>query len=144
MPKLLVIHGAGMNMRGKTQLDIFGPMKLPEYDQHIRQYAVEHGFDMEIFHSNVEGEVINKFYEANDKGVDACIINPAGFSSGYRALYAAMSQVTFPSIELHISNPARRGGQSEVAKVARGVIVGFGIFGYSLAMRGLKDMLARK
>ena len=45
MPKLLVIHGAGMNMRGKTQLDIFGPMKLPEYDQHIRQYAVEHGFD---------------------------------------------------------------------------------------------------
>lgn len=42
---------------------------------------------MEIFHSNVEGEVINKFYEANDKGVDACIINPAGFSSGYRALY---------------------------------------------------------
>ena len=73
-----MIHGAGMNMRGKVSLDIFGPMKLPEYDEHIRKYAAEHGFDVEIFHSNVEGEVINKFYDANDKGVEACIINPAG------------------------------------------------------------------
>jgi 3-dehydroquinate dehydratase II len=144
VPKLLVIHGAGMNMRGKVQLDVFGPMLLPEYDEHIRKFAGEHGFDVEIFHSNIEGEVINKFYEANDRGVDACIINPAGYSSGYRALYAAMSQVKFPTIELHISNPARRGNQSEVAKVARGVITGFGINGYSLAMRGLKDILAQK
>jgi 3-dehydroquinate dehydratase-2 len=144
MPKLLVIHGAGMNMRGKVQLDVFGPMKLPEYDEHIRKYAKELGFDLEIFHSNIEGEVINKFYEAEEQGVDACIFNPAGFSSGYRALYAAMSQVKFPSIELHISNPMRRGNQSEVAKVARGVIVGFGIFGYWMAMRGLQDILAKK
>ncbi len=143
MPKLLVIHGAGMNMRGKAQLDVFGPMLLAEYDEHIRKYAAEHGFEVEIFHSNIEGEVINKFYDANDKGVDACVINPAGYSSGYRALYAAMSQVKFPCIELHISNPMRRGNQSEVAKVTRGVIVGFGIFGYSLAMRGLKDILAK-
>jgi 3-dehydroquinate dehydratase-2 len=144
MPKLLVIHGAGMNMRGKVQLDVFGPMKLPEYDEHIRKYAKELGFDVEIFHSNIEGEVINKFYEAEERGVEACIFNPAGFSSGYRALYAAMSQVKFPSIELHISNPMRRGNQSEVAKVTRGVVVGFGIFGYWMAMRGLKDILSAK
>jgi len=144
VPKLLVIHGAGMNMRGKVQLDVFGPMKLPEYDEHIRKYAKELGFEVEIFHSNIEGEVINKFYEAEEKSFDACIINPAGYSSGYRALYAAMSQVKFPSIELHISNPARRGGQSEVAKVARGVITGFGIFGYWMAMRGLQDILSKK
>ena len=45
MPKsrVLVIHGAGMNMRGKAQLDVFGPMKLPEYDRHIRKYAGELG-----------------------------------------------------------------------------------------------------
>ncbi len=143
MPKLLVIHGAGMNMRGKVQLDVFGPMLLPQYDEHIRKYAAEHGFEVDIFHSNIEGEVINKLYAAQDSGVEACIINPAGFSSGYRALCAALTQVKFPTIELHISNPARRGGQSDVAKVARGVIVGFGIFGYSLAMRGLKDILAK-
>jgi 3-dehydroquinate dehydratase-2 len=144
LPKLLVIHGAGMNMRGKMQLDVFGPMLLPEYDVHIRKYAGELGFEVEIFHSNIEGEVINKLYEAHEGGVDACIINPAGYSSGYRALNAALSQVKFPSIELHISNPARRGGVSEVAKVTRGVITGFGIFGYWMAMRGLQDILAKK
>ena len=70
MTKILVIHGAGMNMRGKVQLDVFGPMLLPEYDEHIRKYAAEHGFDVEIFHSNIEGEVINKFYEADGQVKD--------------------------------------------------------------------------
>ena len=56
MPKLLVIHGAGMNMRGKSQIEVFGKMLLPEYDEHIRRYAKELGYDLEIFHSNIEGE----------------------------------------------------------------------------------------
>lgn len=54
MPKLLVIHGAGMNMRGKSQIEVFGKMLLPEYDEHIRRYAKELGYDVEIFHSNIE------------------------------------------------------------------------------------------
>jgi 3-dehydroquinate dehydratase-2 len=142
MPKVLVIHGAGMNMRGKAQLDVFGPMKLPEYDEHIRRYAAELKVDVEIFHSNVEGEVINRFYAAHDGGVDAAIINPAGYTTGHPALTAAIAQVKFPTFELHISNPARRGRVSEVANVARGVITGFGIFGYYVAMRGILDLLA--
>ena len=48
MPKILVIHGAGMNMRGKVQLDIFGPMTLPEYDDRIRGYAKELGVEVEL------------------------------------------------------------------------------------------------
>jgi 3-dehydroquinate dehydratase-2 len=56
-----------MNMRGKVQTEIFGPMTLPEYDERIRGYTAELGLDVEIFRSNVEGEVINKFYEANDE-----------------------------------------------------------------------------
>ena len=68
MPKILVIHGAGMNMRGKVQTEIFGKMTLPEYDEKIRGYAKELGLDIEIFHSNIEGEVVNKFYAANDSG----------------------------------------------------------------------------
>lgn len=144
MPKLLVVHGAGMNMRGKSQIEIFGKMLLPEYDEHIRKYATELGFEVEIFHSNIEGETINKFYAAHDAGVDAAIINPAGFTTGYPALVAAIAQVKFPVIELHISNPARRGRESEVARAARGVVTGFGIYGYCLAMRGLKEMLAAR
>ena len=141
MPKVLIVHGAGMNMRGKAQIDIFGPMTLPEYDEHIRQYASELGIEVDIFHSNVEGEVINKFYQAHDRGVDAAIINPAGYTTGYPALMAAIAQVRFPTIELHISNPSRRGLESEVARVCRGVVTGFGIFGYYLALRGIRDMV---
>ena len=144
MPKVLVVHGAGMNMRGKAQTEIFGPMTLAEYDVHIRKYAAELGFDVEIFQSNVEGEVINRFYGAQDAGVDAAIINPAGFTRGYPALVAAIAQVKFPTIELHISNPARRGGVSEVAPACRGVLTGFGIFGYYLALRGLREILGAK
>ena len=140
MAKFLVIHGAGMNMRGKSQIDVFGPMTLPEYDQHIRRYASELGVEVEIFHSNIEGEVINKLYAAHDGGVDAAIINPAGYTTGHPALAAAIGQVRFPVFELHISNPARRGRVSEIAPACRGVLTGFGIFGYYLALRGVREV----
>jgi 3-dehydroquinate dehydratase-2 len=143
MPKILVIHGAGMNMRGKVQTELFGPMTLPEYDEHIRGYARELGVEVEIFHSNIEGEVINRLYAANDQGIDAAIFNPAGFSRGYPALVAAISQVKFPTIELHMSNPVRRGPVSETATVSHGMVTGFGIVGYYLGLRGLRDTLKK-
>jgi 3-dehydroquinate dehydratase II len=143
MAKILVIHGAGMNMRGKVQIETFGPMTLPEYDERIRGYASELDVDIEIFHSNLEGEVINKLYDANDRGFDAAIFNPAGFSRGYPALVAAIGQVKFPTIELHISNPVRRGPVSETATVSQGMVTGFGIAGYYLALRGLRDSLKK-
>lgn len=139
MGKILVIHGAGMNMRGKVQTEIFGPMMLPEYDEHIRRYAKDLGIEVDIFHSNNEGDVIDRIYAAHDAGVSGAIINPAGFTSGYPALVAAIAQVKFPTVEVHISNPARRGAVSEIARAARGVVTGFGIFGYYLALRGLKE-----
>jgi 3-dehydroquinate dehydratase-2 len=140
MAKILIIHGAGMNMRGKVQTEIFGPMTLPEYDERIRGYAKELGVEVETFHSNVEGEVINRLYAANDQGFDAAIFNPAGFSRGYPALVAALNQVKFPIIELHMSNPVRRGPVSETATVSQGMVTGFG---YYLGLRGLKETLKK-
>ena len=144
MPRVLVIHGAGMNMRGKVQVDVFGPMTLPEYDERIRGYAKELGVEVEIFHSNIEGEIVNKLYAANDEGFDAAIFNPAAFGSGYPALVAAISQVKFPTVEVHISNPIRRGPASQTAAVSQSVVAGFGIGGYALALRGIRDMSAAK
>ena len=144
MARVLVIHGAGMNMRGKVQTEIFGTMTLPEYDARIRDYAKELDVEVEIFHSNIEGAVIDRLYAANDEGVDAALFNPAGFSSGYPALVAAISQVRFPVIELHISNPIRRGPASDTARVSQSIVAGFGIAGYGLALRGIRDMLAAK
>src|SRR5205823_12892352 len=144
MPKILIIHGAGMNMRGKVQTEIFGPMTLPEYDEQIRGYAAELGLDAEIFHSNIEGEIVNKLYTASEQGFDAAIFNPAAFGSGYPALVAALSQVKFPTTEVHISNPIRRGPASQTAAVSQSVVAGFGIAGYALALRGIRDMSAAK
>ena len=137
--KILVIQGAGMNMRGKVQTEIFGVMTLDQYNEHIRQYAQELNVEVEIMHSNIEGEVINFLYNANDLGFDGALINPAGFSRGYPALTAAIGQVNFPVIEVHISNPVRRGPVSDTAAVCQGIVAGFGVFGYYLALRGLRD-----
>jgi 3-dehydroquinate dehydratase-2 len=129
-----------MNMRGKVQIDVFGKMTLPEYDEHIRKYAQELSVDVELFHSNIEGEVINKLYAAHESGVDGAVINPAGYTTGHPALVAAISQVKFPTIEVHVSNPARRGAVSDVARACRGSVAGFGVFGYYVALRGIVEI----
>jgi 3-dehydroquinate dehydratase-2 len=144
MAKVLVIHGAGMNMRGKVQIEVFGKMTLPEYDEHIRRYAQELGVEVEIFHSNIEGEVIDKLYAAHESGVDAAIINPAGYTSGHPALAAAIAQVGFPTAELHVSNPAKRGVVSDIARSTRCTIAGYGVFGYYLALRGVLELVKAK
>jgi 3-dehydroquinate dehydratase II len=140
MANFLVIHGAGMNMRGKAQIDVFGPMTLPQYDEQLRKYAGQLGVELDIFHSNSEGGVVDKIYAAHGTGLGGCIINPAGFSVGYGTLNAAITQVDFPTVEVHISNPAVRGRISDVGRHTKAVITGFGIFGYYLAMQGLIEI----
>jgi len=141
MPKVLVVHGAGMNMRGKSQIEMFGPLTLAQYDEHIRRYAAELKCDVEIFHSNIEGEVINRFYDAFERKFDGALINPAGYTTDHPALCAAITQVGFPVVEVHLSNPAMRGRISDVGRVCRGVVTGFGITGYALALQGLLEIL---
>lgn len=82
-------------------------------------------------------------YSANDDGYDGAIFNPAGFSRGYPALVAAIGQVKFPTIEVHISNPMRRGPASDTVGVSRGVVAGFGVEGYDLALRGLRGIAGK-
>lgn len=139
MTKVLVIHGAGLDMRGKTQIEIFGTMTLAEYDVHIRNYAAELGVEVEIFQSNVEDEVVNRLAAATSAGFDGAIINPGGFTRGYPALVAAIGKIGFPTIEVHISNPARRGVVSEVATACQGAVSGLGIAGYAAALAALRD-----
>ena len=141
MAKILVIHGAGMEMRGKEKIEIFGTMTLPDYDEHIRRYAKELGLEVEIFHSNVEGEVVAKIRDARPSGAAAAIINPAGYTTGHRALAAALAEASFPTVEVHVSNPAKRGVVSEIARSTRCAVAGYGVFGYYLAMRGIVELL---
>ena len=142
MTKVLVVHGAGMNMRGKAQVERFGSMTLDDYDRKIGEYASELGVDVETFHSNIEGEVINRLYEAHEGDVDGALINPADYTTGHGALVAAIGRVSFPTIEVHISNPAAHGGPSEISRVCRGVITGCGVFGYYLGLKAIVQLLS--
>ena len=144
MTRFLVLHGAGIDMRGKVQLDVFGKQTMRDYEEHIDRYASELGVDVEVFHSNIEGELVNRLYRAHDDGIDGALVNPGGFTRGYPALNAAIAQVGLPVFEVHISNPARRGVVSEVAGAARGAVAGFGTFGYYLALRGLLEIVSRE
>ena len=141
MAKILVVHGLGMNMRGKVLLERFGPSVLADYERKIAEFASDLGVDVETFASNIEGEVIDRFYEAHDGDIDAAVVNPAGYMMGYPGLVAAIGQVRFPTIEVHVSNPASRGAVSEIATACRGVVTGFGIFGYYLALMGALNLV---
>ena len=142
MTKVLVVHGAGINMRGKSQVEIFGTDTMEDYSNQIKKYADELKVTVDIYHSNIEGEVINKFYQAHEDKYDAAIINPAGYSSGHPTLSAAITQVDYPTIEVHISNPAARGNVSQIAPSCKGVITGFGLFGYYVAIKAIKNIIA--
>jgi 3-dehydroquinate dehydratase-2 len=142
--KVLVIHGLGMNMRGKLKTEIFGRETLAEYDARIRAAAAELGLGLEIFQSNAESEIVDRLYGAVEQGIAGVVINPAGFAIGYRGLTVAIDQVNFPVVEVHFSNPATRGIISDVGRVAAATVTGFGVESYCVALCGLKDLLARK
>ena len=142
MTKVLVIQGAGMNMRGKSQLDIFGPTTLDQINEQILGYAEGLGIDVELYHSNIEGEVVNAIYDAHDRQIDAVVINPAGYTTTTGPLRAAITQVGFPFIEVHASNPTARGTVSNVLPVCKGSVYGFGVYGYYLALEAVKHMCA--
>ena len=141
MTKVLVIQGAGMNMRGKTQVEIFSTATLDEINEQIRGYAEGLGLEVELFHSNIAGEVVNALYDAHDRDFDAALINPAGYTTVTGPLPAAIAQVKFPVVEVHASNPTSRGVVSNILPVCKGSVYGFGVYGYRLALEAVQHMV---
>ena len=141
MTKVLVIQGAGMNMRGKAQVEIFGPTTLDQMNEQILGYGEALGVDVEVFHSNIEGEVVNALYDAHEGDIDAVLINPAGYTTGTGPLLGAIGQVRCPVIEVHASNPTSRGTVSKVLPACKGSVYGFGVYGYYLALEAVKHMV---
>jgi len=144
MAKVLVIQGAGMNMRGKTQVEIFGTTTLEDINEQIRTYGESLGLEVELFHSNIEGKVVNALYDADDRGFDAALINPAGYTTGTGPLRNAITQVKFPVIEVHASNPTARGTVSNILPVCKGAVYGFGVRVLPCPGEGQAHDLARR
>ena len=136
MTKILVVQGANLNWLGIREPDKYGTTTAAELDEQIRQYARERGFEVEVFYTNVEGEAINRLYDAYHEGVDAVVMNPGGFTYAGQALGDCVRGIAakVPVVEVHITNHFARGLHSVTAAAARAVLMGPGLDVYFLGL----------
>ncbi|HYY17041.1 MAG TPA: type II 3-dehydroquinate dehydratase [Gammaproteobacteria bacterium] len=150
MPRILLLQGANMNWLGIREPEIYGTTTAAELDQQILKYAQQKGFEVEIYYTNLEGEAINKLYEAYDQGFDAIVMNPGGFTfSGYAlrdAIRGVRDRMVY--VEVHIANHYARyrpgEHQNATAAAAVGVIMGFGLHGYFLGLDAALRLIETK
>lgn len=141
--KIMVIQGPNLNMLGIREQNIYGPMKLENIHNEMKKQAEQNDVEIEFFQSNLEGEIVDKIQESLGDA-DAIIINPAAYTHTSIAIRDAIAAVSLPTIEVHISNVHRREEfrqKSLIAPVCAGSIVGFGPFGYHLAMMATMQIL---
>ncbi|QKG28664.1 type II 3-dehydroquinate dehydratase [Campylobacter sp. RM16187] len=134
--KVMVIQGPNINMLGTRETSIYGVMKMEDIHNQMKIFAEQNDVDIEFFQSNLEGELVDKIQECYGDA-DGIIINPAAYTHSSIAIRDALSAVSLPAIEVHISNIHRREEfrqKSMISAVTAGQIVGFGPVGYHLAM----------
>ncbi|ARJ57234.1 type II 3-dehydroquinate dehydratase [Campylobacter cuniculorum] len=137
--KIVVIQGPNINMLGLREVGIYGAMKMEEIHEQMKIAASQSNAELEFFQSNFEGELIDKIQECLGTA-DGIIINPAAYTHTSVAIRDAIAAVSLPTIEVHISNVYRREEfrqKSLISPVCSGTIVGFGPFGYHLALMGI-------
>jgi 3-dehydroquinate dehydratase II len=132
--KIILIQGANLTYLGKREPHIYGTTGPEELNATLLNHAQKNGLSLEIFYTNVEGEAINKIYRCADDGFDGIVMNPAGFSYAGYALKDCIKGAGLPYVEVHISNIATRNIHCVLSEVSVGLITGFGLFGYQLAL----------
>lgn len=141
-PKIVILNGPNLNLLGQRQPEIYGRDTLADVEARCRALAVELGFDLELHQSNHEGQLIDWIHEARTSAA-GLVINPAAYTHTSVAILDALKTCDFPILEVHISNvharePFRH--HSYVSLAATGVIAGFGVHGYELAVRHIAQL----
>ena len=142
--KVVVIQGPNLNMLGVREQQIYGPMKLEQIHAQMKEFATQNNIEIEFFQSNLEGEIVDKVQECYGDA-DGIIINAAAYTHTSIAIRDAISAVNLPAIEVHISNIHRREDfrkENMIAPVCTSSVVGFGPFGYHLAMVGMLQIMS--
>ncbi len=143
MKKILVLLGPNLNMVGIREKGVYGTETAESINDYILSKAEENGFECEIFQSNHEGDLVDKIHSALGE-FDGVIINAGAFTHYSYALRDAISCLSIPFIEVHMSNIHAREEfrhNSVIAPVCKGQIAGFGKISYNLAVRALKEMI---
>jgi 3-dehydroquinate dehydratase-2 len=142
--KIAVIQGPNLNMLGIREQHIYGPMSLEQIHDQLKASADQNGVELEISQSNLEGEIVDRIQECLGT-VDGILINPAAFSHTSIAIKDALSAVSLPTVEVHISNIYKREEfrqKSITAGASTGVITGFGPFGYHMGLMALTQIIS--
>jgi 3-dehydroquinate dehydratase-2 len=132
--KIQIINGPNLNLLGKREPSVYGNCSFEDYLNGLRKKYT--GIEITYFQSNSEGELIDKIQTAGFQ-VDAIILNAGAYTHTSIALHDAIRSVLAPVIEVHISNVHSREEfrhQSMIASACKGVICGFGMESYRLAV----------
>ena len=144
MTSVVVLNGPNLNLLGTRKPEVYGTTSLADVEAMCREEAGKLGLDVEFGQSNHEGELIDRIHAAGravkDGSCIGVVFNPGAFTHTSVALHDAIEGTEVPLIEVHISNVHRREEfrhHSFISPIARGIVIGFGVDGYRLAILGL-------
>jgi 3-dehydroquinate dehydratase II len=141
--RLLVIHGANLNLLGRREVEIYGRETLDGIREQLEDRASRRGFRVSWVVSNHEGDLVDALGKALGQ-VDGILINPGAFTHTSVAIRDALLAVSVPTIEVHLSNIHAREEfrrRSLIADVVTGQVAGLGVPGVLRALDALMDLL---
>ncbi|UXT22098.1 type II 3-dehydroquinate dehydratase [Agrobacterium tumefaciens] len=141
---IIVINGPNLNMLGKREPGIYGGKTLKDIENDCLQAGADLGFAVEFRQSNHEGVLVDWLQEAGGRAAGV-VINPGAYSHTSIALHDAIRAISTPVVEVHISNIHAREEfrhKSMVSPAAKGMVCGFGPYGYIMALHALKNITA--
>ena len=142
--RIAVLNGPNLNLLGSREPAVYGTTTLAEVERRLREVATELGVELSFAQHNGEGELIDAIHRLRGAAAGV-IINAGAYSHTSLAIRDALTGVSLPFVELHVTNVYAREAErhhSMLAPAARAVMCGFGPLGYELALRGLTALLA--
>ena len=136
-PRILVLHGPNLNLRGTREPAIYGSESLDDVNRMLVDAGASEGIRVDTFQSNHEGALVDRIQAARTDGTGFIVINPAAYTHTSVAMRDAFAAVSIPFIEVHLSNVNKREAfrhHSYFSDIAVGTIVGLGSRGYMLAL----------
>ncbi|HHW4679216.1 MAG TPA: type II 3-dehydroquinate dehydratase [Xylella sp.] len=140
MAHLLVLHGPNLNLLGIREPEIYGRITLPQIDAALAERATSAGHRLSSLQSNAEHVLVERIHATREEGMAFILINPGAFTHTSVALRDALLAVEIPFVEIHLSNPYAREPfrhHSYFADKALGVVCGFGVESYRIALEGV-------
>jgi 3-dehydroquinate dehydratase-2 len=145
MNKIIILNGPNLNLLGERESNQYGSFTLEDIEKNCNEFANKNNIDLALFHSNIEGELIEEIQNSRNKQ-QGLIINAGGYTHTSVAIHDALKILKIPIIELHISNIYNREEfrhKSLISKVAKGIICGFGANGYTMALNAMNKFLEK-